>query len=180
MTQQNVAAMRKYCVVCEKELEPDTKSHCTDTSLVATRKAGIIFKYAKFFTLDGAELSRTELNRISASEKLKAEESGTEEARRLIVHHCRICGKKNATVREVGYNKYYLCSNTCAAVLDRRVIADAMSRYRNIVVVGSTPNLSVQTDRSGSQSYFCYWCGADMGVESVYECPVCAGRQLVK
>lgn len=179
MKQDDVSAMPKYCVVCESELPPETRSHCTDTSVLAVKKEGFLTKKTVFLSLDGTRLSDVDICHLKAAEKQRAGETGTPEIKKAVVHHCRICGKKGATVRVVGYTDYYLCSDACAELLDKRVIAKAMSGYRNVMVVGATSSYQAQVMGQTSGSYYCYWCGSNMGAESIYECPVCGGSQLV-
>ncbi len=179
MKQHDPATMLKYCVVCESELPPSTTSHCTETSVVAKEKTGILSKRSVFFALDGAQLSEADFGRLRASEKKKAAESRNVDSGSPVVIHCRMCGKKNATVREVGFNKYYLCSDACADLLDKSIIARAMSGYRSTLAFGDGQSLQSQTNRYASTSFYCYWCGANMGTESIYECPSCGGNLVV-
>jgi hypothetical protein len=178
MTQQDVAGMVKYCVVCGKELEPSTNAHCTSTSLVAMRKerAGIFSKHPVFFTLDGRELNKDALSRMRDTEIPRARRAEAEQSK---TYYCRVCGKKNATEHEVGPMTYYVCSKNCATILYNSVVAKAMSGYGSVFVAGDASHHSSQTSKYASVASCCNWCGSNIGTETVMECASCGGVQLI-
>jgi predicted RNA-binding Zn-ribbon protein involved in translation (DUF1610 family) len=70
--QADLNAAMRYCVVCERELGPSLKSHCTDASLVATAWAGVFRKKRLFFSLaDGLPLTDDEVAQKALVEKGK-------------------------------------------------------------------------------------------------------------
>jgi hypothetical protein len=70
MEQQSVDVERlpRYCVVCGGEYGPGLETHCTDKSLVAIKRVGLLKKETLFFTLDGEALSEDDLSRMRETE----------------------------------------------------------------------------------------------------------------
>ena len=70
---------------------------------------------------------------------------------------------------------FHVCSQNCANILYNSVVAKGISKSQRVMVSGNVNNVKNQTDLYASKSYFCYWCGSNMGTEFTRECLVCGG-----
>ncbi|MGQ9677604.1 MAG: hypothetical protein ACUVX1_18235 [Chloroflexota bacterium] len=52
----DVANMRRYCVLCGREYGPQLSNCCTHNSVVAVKRVGLIKTRVLYFTLDGRQL----------------------------------------------------------------------------------------------------------------------------
>jgi hypothetical protein len=68
---KNISKMDRFCVVCEKILDPYTSGCCTPSSLVATQVRGFIFTTRVFYDLKGLPLDDAALWSMTKIEKEK-------------------------------------------------------------------------------------------------------------
>jgi len=60
-------SLKKYCVVCEKAWGAHVQSCCTQNSVVAIKREGLLRKRRRYFTLSGQELSQEGLAHLRQS-----------------------------------------------------------------------------------------------------------------
>ncbi len=78
----HIQKMNKYCVVCSQEYGPVLESHCTQNSLVAIKREGVLKKVTRYFSLDGNELTEDEVAKLREVEKEKVDKEREERNRK--------------------------------------------------------------------------------------------------